>query len=455
MPKGEMRHIDLDNPEYTSLLQRNKLTGRVISQDTRFGIFGAVSSLEEDSLEDEMGSGESLRADWQEIIEKVQLDPQRYLPIFERFLDGILRNKQPGKVGKDGQVKPAEAVLNNAQIRKIFKSQARQSANTMEELFLSMKEPGKYLAKIMISNPASLSMLSRELLKTMTDAHVEEATKEIETVKKQLETLVPEIESLLVAEAESGKIPLMPDRVEEIISTISFFVVDGINAKLEDTSGRYSRSRESIEVSSALVNDPIQLKSTITHELLHALSGRAVVKTSNLEHKKTGVKFRDQKIGLSFFKGDQKNDSVLKAMSTGDRFGWLNEAITESMTHSLLKTKTENYKQNIELYKALLSFLPEGTDRLFIKAYFEDFNPDEQKGGHTPVPAWHELVSVINTELGVGFLTRLDKYIQAESGLYATRQTKGIKKALQGFSEQGKDFVNVINEWAENESKKK
>lgn len=258
-----------------------------------------------------------------------------------------------------------------------------------------------------------------------------------------------------MAEAESGKIPLLPDRVEEILSTISFVVVDGVMARLEDTNGSYSRSTEAIRVSSALANNPSQLKNTITHELLHALSGRAIAMVEYKLNKKEVVEFQDQKIGLVFRTNGQEDSGVSRAISNGDRLSWLNEAVTELQTQNILQTKTNSYKYNIELYKALLSCLPEGTDRLFINAYYEDFDLDQQKAGRTPAPAWHELLSVINTELGVGFLTRLDKYIQAESGLYAESQNKGIKKALQGFAEYGKDFVNVINEWAENESKKK
>lgn len=218
---------------------------------------------------------------------------------------------------------------------------------------------------------------------------------------------------------------LIPDRLDlyrRRVENVHVDLVDGLTCSLEGLYGLYEPDVNRISIASQAEGK--QQNHVFTHEFLHLISGRTIVRRRRVEpnpynYDKDKYDVVHQKVGLSIM----------------DRWSWTDEALTEILTNCLTGYANSSfYERERELYSLLrdgeisefYSFFirdrrPELPQSLFINAYFENFNPnsiDQRK-----VPAWKELCRAINESYRPGFFTALDSFTSRY----------GVKKAIQAF----------------------
>lgn len=216
---------------------------------------------------------------------------------------------------------------------------------------------------------------------------------------------------------------LIPDRLDlyrRRVENVHVDLLDGLTCSLEGLYGLYEPEINRISIASQAEGG--QLKNVFTHEFLHLISGRTIVrirrvKSSPYDYDKYDVDH--QKVGLRIM----------------GRWLWANEALTEILTNCLTGYANSSfYTRERELYSLLRGgetnefyspFIsdrrPELPQSLFINAYFENFDPNSVDQRN--VPAWKELYRAINESYRPGFFTALDSFVRRY----------GVEKAIQAF----------------------
>lgn len=151
------------------------------------------------------------------------------------------------------------------------------------------------------------------------------------------------------------------------------------------------------------------------HEALHYLSGKTIL----LEN---GQSVDYQRMGLAINSRQQGDD----------RFVWLNEAVTEPLSKSILQRESKDgtsYTKEQGLLDLLLIKGSSLIDRnMVIQAYFENYDADKPYGER--IPQWKAFNSAVNSAYSPGFLTRLDKYVQEFGVDKATKQLQTNWKVI-------------------------
>jgi len=447
MSEKGFQRVSIDDQGYRKDKQISREVSEMMSEDSPVSIFTEALSLPDSAQvkKQEDNRNKEIRNVWFNIVKYAQRDPARYQVILENLFNHALDHSH--SIDNGGADSPFDMVIDHPELGRLLRGESRGN----ERWLAVLMTPGKNLVKSLLSNSDNLDKFPDTLLISMAEIHAARVEKEKADVEKQLSQMLPELEEMFVKLAESGRIPLAPHRIAEIFSLLTFDVVDGLLSGLNDQNGSYVREGELISVSSHLAADPKGLRQTITHEILHALSGRAVVKEVSPSEWGDMAVYRDQKVGLSYDKRNPSGKSVLDELrSEGNRFTWLNEAVTTKLTGTYLKEEPANgYGNHVKLYTKILEYLPPEANKLFVNSYFEDYNQENIQTGGSPVPAWRDLTAMLNAELGVGFLTRLDRYIEHIDNSVPGKKGTGVKAVLKGFTEQGRDFVEVIHKWAE------
>lgn len=211
----------------------------------------------------------------------------------------------------------------------------------------------------------------------------------------------------------------IPDYVGQLaevrLRNTSITLVDALNAKLDEKFGSFSINQNKLVIAEQV---PEELEEHVfTHEALHAISGRTILEKSyflsDQENEENEIyshgDIMHQRVGLKMFDEERFFNS----------FHWLNEAVTEQLTLDLLnKNDSWAYKREREL----LTLLRENGAAtipldLFVKAYFENFDPSKPPGER--IPEWKKLYRSINEAYAPGFLTKLDAFIKG-NGLKET-----------------------------------
>lgn len=188
----------------------------------------------------------------------------------------------------------------------------------------------------------------------------------------------------------AGILPLLDDEIARRLSEARVRMIDPLVAELEETSGRHNPLADTIKIAMDL--SPDERRRTSIHEMLHALGGRTM-----LADPRVPGYVEMQRKGLYF--------------DAGDRFSWMDEALTETLTSLVAGEPTEAYPDERKLLEYLRTrgSVPIPLE-YFINAYVEDYRPD--RGTETGVPAWKRLHGAIRTAFGEGFLVALDDAVR-------------------------------------------
>jgi hypothetical protein len=174
-----------------------------------------------------------------------------------------------------------------------------------------------------------------------------------------------------------------------------------------------------------------EYENALTHESFHAIAGKTIVQEADREAAYLDFPISNQprivKQGLAFLFSRQKEAGMKRPFNR--RFGWLDEAVTESEALTVLNKKERIVREKeIRLYELLRKKgkfeLPR---ELFIDAYTEDYDLTAPPGDR--LPNWKKLRGAINHAYDRRFLIELDDFILANryTGLEAAI------KFMEGF----------------------
>lgn len=169
------------------------------------------------------------------------------------------------------------------------------------------------------------------------------------------------------------------------------------------------------------------LPKILFHELLHAVSGRTVIKSQVVDDIEGYGEFTDTDI-IHQRTGTRIGSPRGEGLEMKQRFHWLNEAVTEQLTWRLLGKKIPEPKSVMERlmskkYEGSATYVPERKlfdlllqkgstpldEKLFLAAYFEDFDPEKPN----PIPAWKAMTKAVRESYGSNMLLELDKMIKS------------------------------------------
>jgi hypothetical protein len=253
--------------------------------------------------------------------------------------------------------------------------------------------------------------LPDNLLCLMVELHSKEFSKKQEifevTLRKELEKLKSRFSKLF----KLKRFPLTEDWYDKRIKEITFSLADPVSVEMENLAGAYDADQDQVFISADLTKE--KRPNTLTHETMHALSGMTVLLQKEVlseEDAELGITegvtiMEYQRVGTRF----QSPDT--------ERFRWLNEAITESLTLKAHGQKEGSiYKSEREVLELILKG---GTkkvkDEMIYRAYFENFDPNREQH----IPAWKTFYREVNESFEPGFLLSLDKAIE-KHGLVKT-----------------------------------
>lgn len=254
-------------------------------------------------------------------------------------------------------------------------------------------------------------LMSIQLLEKILTTHGKVFAKQCERLEPYIEQYVPIVQEIIQRAFKDGRLPVEASATEQRLAEIQVEFVDEITANLEKFGGqfsfRYGRV-PTISLSAGLAEK--SLPKVLTHEYLHALSGRSTLEVLMPQaDDDSGRDFVEQRAGLHF--ADDQRGGLMNKGS----FGWLNEGMTEELTKRVLgelyPEHSQSYQKERELLRELLCVI----DRKNLeRAYFENFTP----GAGDPIPYWRRFVREVNETYGLTagprFLQRLDELIQDE-----------------------------------------
>lgn len=222
------------------------------------------------------------------------------------------------------------------------------------------------------------------------------------------------------AQVKEGRLPESALRARETLDTVSVRIVDGLfwgQAGFRNLAQHAQTSR--VISMHALNRDQDQQERAFSHELVHAISGRTeqmLIDQGEISGR------RGSRLGL-----DLHGFSPDAGRSSGSRFGWLNEAVTESVNLQLLgHADSSSYRAE----RAILSKLEERIPRMaFLEAYFEHYEPSAPP--ETRLQGWKQLSAAFAREYEPGFLTMLDKCVDLTNPARALQHLENGPEAVR------------------------
>lgn len=181
---------------------------------------------------------------------------------------------------------------------------------------------------------------------------------------------------------DSKRLPLGKEIATQRLNDIRVNLFDGLAASFWDAWGTFQHGTRSVLISASVPVD--HLENTYSHELMHALEGVSA-----------------QVMGGDF--GVVRSGLTLNLATR-----WLNEAVTEDLTSSIiLEAPSKTYQDERTIFDAVTKYVPR---ELFYGAYFESYDPNVPVTER--IPRWKELSRKVNGVFGPGFLTKIGQRIQ-------------------------------------------
>ncbi len=176
-----------------------------------------------------------------------------------------------------------------------------------------------------------LENVSDEILESMIVAHVENFKKSLENFESDLPNWQVSFKARIAEKIRSGEYHLSMETLERRIANTRVVLGDALRDDLtSDKGGMFISDKEDAMISQQEFVDG-RGEKVYVHEMFHALSGRTIIgkeiKDSD-SNEYEGIDFATSRVGLRI----------------GRRFGWLNEAVTESLTQDLSEQPDPTYQ---------------------------------------------------------------------------------------------------------------
>jgi hypothetical protein len=335
----------------------------------------------------------------QALIEKMRQESSEYDQSFKytedavktalKFLDKIHKFKDKYK-DFDGDIDP----------------EGEKKVKSMEDsMYFQLRTSFKYFLQ-----NASVAVRTSLIRDVISDPDLRDQVAALPTGLYDVDKLEPELLEKVFKkriERNEERKNLLAESWEEIMAKVHFLLEEGIkNGSIKrdleyafkilelqrmsdydsffverNAEGAHNSALQTIEFDlSTSIED---MPHVILHEMIHALSGVSILKTTSTDSEKVEeTKIRNQKVGLMYTKIDHESGKI-----NGRKWVWLNEAVTEEITSELCNDDYIAYSKERRKLKRLCEL---GIDREIIyNAYFEDYNPDDPER----VPHWKKFVA--------------------------------------------------------------
>ena len=268
------------------------------------------------------------------------------------------------------------------------------------------------IAYKIFTTPDFIERIPSNILVSISSAYTDYLQQRRKEFVKRCPELIESTRKKLYEAIDRGEIPITKKKVEMVLDRLHMTLADTMVMRLNDTYGSYDKDTLSIYLDANL--DDSELEETFHHEILHALSGMTILSSDEWTNESL-------RVGLAY-----RDDSL---------FRWLNEAVTETLNIKVFGHEDGDfYKES----RKLLDLLSKDIDfKLFVDAYFEEYDPDAPK--EERLAAWKKLKAAIDAKFGSSpnFLVKLNNFIEnysdVESG--AASASKKYTELGGGFSE--------------------
>ncbi|MEK7561879.1 MAG: hypothetical protein AAB541_03390, partial [Patescibacteria group bacterium] len=270
-----------------------------------------------------------------------------------------------------------------------------------------------------------LPQLPDEVFESFVRFHISNFKEQVVDFEAELESYRGRFLEQAKSVIEAGLLPISHELLERRMSHVALKAHNYLDSALDEIWGSYNDRDKVIRI---VEKAPLEVRyHTFVHEMLHALSGVTILKKTHGEDEEDALSV-DLSLGMEASYEPQRGGLHISGkpldvvrhrgrfmILTQERFGWLNEAITEALTLELVDEKEGAYQSNRELLE-LIEGTMFGTVKdprfLFVRAYFENYEPQDEYR----IPAWKELNRAVNKAFGlegVSGLAYIDKVVQA------------------------------------------
>lgn len=278
------------------------------------------------------------------------------------------------------------------------------------------------LMKVLFGNTKASDLLSKKIeklpdntLEKLIANHVKEFNDKLVIFNKVIPKWKVRFNEKILEKINNGEYNLPKKILRQQMKQVKVVLGDALRIDLtSDQGGRHDNFLNTVMVAEQEFTQ--RGEEIYTHEMFHALSGQTIIKWGDDEE---------------MYEYDYQRSGLKIIGVKGERFKWLNEAVTQSLAKELLpKTVDSIYKKERDLYDLLRIKGKEPIDnKLFLNAYFENYDPTLPYGER--IPEWKKLFATLDYAYYPGFLVKLDKFVKMN----------GVEKAIEVMS---KDWTEII-----------
>jgi len=333
----------------------------------------------------------------QALIEKMRQENYRYDQSFKytedavrtalKFLDKIQKFKDKYK-DFDGDPKGEAEVKSMEdstyfQLRSSFKYFLQNASVAVRTSLIKDVVSDPDLRDQVVSLPTGLydvDKLESELLVRVFKKRIECNEERKNLLAENWEEIMAKVNFLLEEGIKNGSIKRDLEYAFKILELQRMSDYDSFFVE-RNSEGAHNSALQTIEFD--LSTSFEDLPHVILHEMIHALSGASILKTTSMDSEKAEeTKIRNQRVGLMYTNVDHESGKI-----KGRKLVWLNEAVTEEIASELCNDDFIAYPKERRKLKQLYEL---GIDREIIyNAYFEDYDPDDPER----VPHWKKFVA--------------------------------------------------------------
>lgn len=211
-----------------------------------------------------------------------------------------------------------------------------------------------------------------EFFEEMIRAHIDLFERKQEEFQNRLPEIISSFKDKVQTFIQNGHLPITSELLDSRISEMTISLIDSLEGN-ERVVGNHNSDTGVLGIRTDEFLTKEQQEKVVFHEGIHALSGRTILMDDNKQVMPPNI--QHQRIGL-----------VFKTKKTPQKFRWLNEAVTESITMDLKGDSEGEYKDE---RIALQNLYEKGISKeLIYKAYFENYITN----GEEHIPAWKNFV---------------------------------------------------------------
>lgn len=293
----------------------------------------------------------------------------------------------------------------NVEYGKVFKKlkeMADKNPNLLNRLFDDVSSSDESLRGELDEVKADFNFLMHaDLLFDVLNENYRNINESMEGYEEMLQQGLMDFDENARRAIGNGTLPISYEELRERLANVEVRFMDVYSASSSKKSklADYTLKKHVVRMNISDLKDQESFSATLSHELLHAVSGRSFVYRPDKTDEDLGS-IKDQKLGLRFH-------------GKHSRFTWMNEAITEDLNVEIRGGKDEAERRVYFHERGIVKLLRTAgenkiPEQILTDAYFENVNFDPKER----MAKWKTLRAAINESFYPRFLVDLDKHIE-------------------------------------------